>query len=153
MKFHIICIGKLKQSRAEASLIKDYLKKCHFQIQIVELEEKKNLPDFQMKEKEAELLLSKVPEGAKIIALDEHGDLLSSLKFSQKISDFQNERVKDVCFLIGGAFGHGEAVKEKASFLLSFGRMTLPHFLARVVLIEQIYRAQTLLDGHPYHKE
>ena len=64
-----------------------------------------------------------------------------------------DEGVQSISFLIGGANGHAEKLRERADYKLSFGRMTLPHMLARVVLAEQIYRAKTILDGHPYHKD
>ena len=106
-----------------------------------------------LKNAEADLLLSDVPEKAKVVVLDEHGDTLSSREFAKKLGTWQVQGTNTIAFLIGGADGHGQKVKQRADLMLSFGRMTLPHFLMRVVLTEQIYRAQTILDGHPYHRD
>ena len=152
---HIIlaAIGKLKKNSPESELINTYIKRTKWSVDIKEYEEKRSLVGDALKNAEAELLLSGVPEKAKVIVLDEHGDTLSSREFAGKIRTWQNNGVDSIAFLIGGADGHGEKVKKRADLMLSFGRMTLPHFLMRVVLAEQIYRAQTILDGHPYHRD
>ena len=107
----------------------------------------------QLKEAESSLLLSSIPQGGKIIALDERGKTPSSREFADILGKWMDEGVQSISFLIGGANGHAEKVRTQADYKLSFGRMTLPHMLARVVLVEQIYRAKTILDGHPYHKD
>ena len=99
------------------------------------------------------MLLSGIPDKARVVVLDEHGDTLSSREFADQLRKWQNTGTDTVAFLIGGADGHGKNVKQRANLTLSFGRMTLPHFLMRVVLAEQIYRAKTILDGHPYHRD
>jgi len=152
---HIIlsAIGKLKKSSPEHELMSTYLKRTKWSVDIKEYEEKKALSGEALKNAEAELLLSGIPEKAKVVVLDEHGDTLSSRELAGKLQAWQNSGTDTVAFLIGGADGHGEKVKKRANLTLSFGRMTLPHFLMRVVLAEQIYRAQTILDGHPYHRD
>lgn len=152
---HIIlsAIGKLKKNSPEYSLIDTYFKRCKWSVDIKEYEEKKNLSGDALKNAEAELLLSGIPEKAKVVMLDEHGETLSSREFAAKLREWQNQGISSVAFLIGGADGHGKKAKERADLSLSFGRMTLPHFLMRVVLAEQIYRVQTILDGHPYHRD
>ena len=90
---------------------------------------------------------------AKIVVLDERGETLSSRELADKIRVWQDGGVGTVAFLIGGANGHSDALRRRADLKLSFGRMTLPHMLMRVVLAEQIYRAKTILDGHPYHRD
>ena len=152
---HLIlsAIGKLKKSAPEYVLMNTYLKRCKWSVDIKEYEEKKNLSGDALKNAEADLLLSGIPEKAKVVVLDEHGDTLSSREFANKLREWQNSGASTVAFLSGGADGHGEKAKKRANLTLSFGRMTLPHFLMRVVLAEQIYRAQTILDGHPYHRD
>jgi 23S rRNA (pseudouridine1915-N3)-methyltransferase len=130
-----------------------YLKRVKWSVEIKEYEAKKTLTGQALKNAEAALLLSGIPNKAKMVVLDEHGDTLSSREFAGKLRTWQNNGVENVAFLIGGADGHGQPAKEKADLTLSFGRMTLPHFLMRVVLSEQIYRAQTILTGHPYHRD
>ena len=152
---HIIlaAIGKLKKNSPEYELMSEYLKRTKWSVEVKEYEEKKALTGEALKSAEAELLLSGIPEKAKVVVLDEHGDTLSSREFAGKLRTWQNNGSDTVAFLIGGADGHGQKVKDRANLTLSFGRMTLPHFLMRVVLAEQIYRAKTILDGHPYHRD
>ncbi|MBO7244839.1 MAG: 23S rRNA (pseudouridine(1915)-N(3))-methyltransferase RlmH [Alphaproteobacteria bacterium] len=153
MQIIISAIGKLKKNTPEDELIQDYLKKTKWSVSIKEFEEKRALPVDQLKEAESNLLLSSVPAGGKIIALDEKGKTPSSREFALLLGKWIDEGTQSISFLIGGANGHADILKEKADYKLSFGRMTLPHMLARVVLAEQIYRAKTILDGHPYHKD
>lgn len=153
MQITIAAIGRLKKNTPEDTLIQDYLKKTKWPVTIKEFEEKKTLTVEQLKEAESTLLLSSIPQGGKIIALDERGKTPSSREFAELIGKWVDEGVQSISFLIGGANGHAEKLREKADYKLSFGRMTLPHMLARVVLAEQIYRAKTILDGHPYHKD
>ena len=153
MQIVISAIGKLKKKTPEDELIQDYLKKTKWSVVIKEYEEKRALSVDQLKEAESSLLLDSVPSGSKIIALDENGKTPSSREFATLIGKWIDEGVPAISFLIGGAHGHAEKLKQKADYKLSFGRMTLPHMLARVVLAEQIYRAKTILDGHPYHKD
>ena len=153
MKITIAAIGKLKKNTPEDLLIQDYLKKTKWNVVIKEFEEKKAWTSEQLKEAESSLLLSSIPQGGKIIALDERGKTPSSREFADILGKWMDEGVQSISFLIGGANGHAEKVRTQADYKLSFGRMTLPHMLARVVLVEQIYRAKTILDGHPYHKD
>lgn len=153
MQIVISAIGKLKKNTPEDLLIQDYLKKTKWSVTVKESEEKKSLSGDQLKEAESLLLLSAIPQGGKIIALDERGKTPSSREFANLLGKWIDEGVPSISFLIGGANGHAEILRQKADYKLSFGRMTLPHMLARVVLAEQIYRAKTILDGHPYHKD
>ncbi len=153
MQIVISAIGKLKKNTPEDLLIQDYLKKTKWSVTVKESEEKKSLSGDQLKEAESLLLLSSIPQGGKIIALDERGKTPSSREFANLLGKWIDEGVPSISFLIGGANGHAEILRQKADYKLSFGRMTLPHMLARVVLAEQIYRAKTILDGHPYHKD
>jgi 23S rRNA (pseudouridine1915-N3)-methyltransferase len=85
--------------------------------------------------------------------MDERGKSLPSLKFADKIRDLQNQGRSHIQFIIGGADGLGDDIRKRADLLLSFGAQTWPHMLARVMLLEQIYRCQQILSGHPYHRE
>ena len=104
----------------------------------------------ERKEAEAQELLKKVG-GSRLVALDEQGQTLTSYEFTAMMSRLRDEAL-DVAFAIGGPDGHGEAIKKAAHFQLSLGRMTLPHGLVRIVLAEQLYRAMTIMQGHPYHR-
>jgi len=87
-----------------------------------------------------------------VVALDRRGKALDSAGFAQRLGRWRDDGVAELGFLIGGADGHGEPLLKKASLILSFGAMTWPHLLARAMLAEQIYRAQQMLAGHPYHR-
>ena len=153
MKIIIAAIGKLNKKSPEQVLIDDYISKTRWPVSVVQVEEKKAIRGPELQAAEGELLLKQVPPDFKIIALDERGEEPSSRAFAKKIAHWRDEGVPGIAFLIGGADGHTDMVRNRADYLLSFGRMTLPHFLARVVLSEQIYRAKMILDGHPYHRD
>ncbi len=146
MKIIIAAVGKMKAG-PEKAISDSYLKRIPWNIQIKEIEEKKNLSGEKLKSAEGKLLLA-ASEKTKRIVLDERGEILSSIAFARKINGFGGP----ISFLIGGAEGHGDEISSNADFLLSLGKMTWPHMLARVMLAEQIYRAHTILSGHPYHK-
>ena len=101
---------------------------------------------------EAALLL-KAGAAERRVALDERGKSLTSLAFADRLRDWRDAGAPDVAFFIGGADGHDPSVRDAADLVLSLGAMTWPHALARVMLVEQIYRASTILAGHPYHRE
>ncbi len=148
----IRAIGKLKCNTPEFQLISEYIKKAREKIEIREYAEKKALTGNELKEAEAKLLLSDLPPDAFIIALDEHGQTLSSREFAGELKKAK-DAAKPIVLMIGGANGHGKEVLNHAHLQLSFGRMTLPHFLMRVVLAEQLYRSSTIWQNHPYHRD
>ena len=152
MNIQILAIDKLKKTDPEQILIMDYLKKTRWPIEVREFEEKRPLPDLQKKEAESRLLLNAVQENAKLIALDERGKELTSREFATLLNNWIDDGF-NLTFLIGGANGHADTVKQKADLKIAFGRMTMPHLLARVVLAEQLYRAKTILEAHPYHRD
>lgn len=153
MQIVIAAIGKLKKNAPEYELIQSYLQKTKWSIILREAEEKKQLSVPQLKEAESDLLRHLLPNDTKKIVLDETGETLSSRELASLLKKWEDQGVPAVSFLIGGAFGHADSLKKEADLKLSFGRMTLPHMLMRVVLAEQIYRARTILDNHPYHKD
>lgn len=153
MKIIIAAIGKLNKKSPEQVLIDDYISKSKWPVTVVQVEEKKALRGPELQAAEGELLLKQIPPDFKIVALDERGEEPSSRAFAEKLGRWRDMGTTGVAFLIGGADGHTSLTRQRADYLLSFGRMTLPHFLARVVLSEQIYRAQTILSGHPYHRD
>ncbi|MBO7097414.1 MAG: 23S rRNA (pseudouridine(1915)-N(3))-methyltransferase RlmH [Alphaproteobacteria bacterium] len=146
MKISILAIGKCKNGSPEDMLIKEYQKRLAW-----DLTGKEKENDTQ--EKEADFLLAHIPNGAKVVVLDERGKNMTSMEFADVIEKWQLNGVSEICFLIGGADGHLEKVRQKADLMLSFGKLTMPHMLIRAVLSEQIYRAQTILSGHPYHRQ
>jgi 23S rRNA (pseudouridine1915-N3)-methyltransferase len=117
-----------------------------------EVEERRNLAPSALRAREGELLLAAVPKGAALIALDERGKSYASTAFADHLRRLRDSGVQDLAFVIGGAEGLSEAVTERADLLLSLGPMTWPHLLVRGLLAEQLYRAQCIWAGHPYHR-
>ncbi len=122
-------------------------------VAIVELEEKRPLPAPLLKAREAELILAALPAGARLVALDQRGVAWSSREFADRLAAWRDGGVGAVAFAVGGAEGLGDAVIARTDTVLSLGAMTWPHLLARNMLLEQLYRAQQILAGHPYHRE
>ena len=103
-------------------------------------------------EKEADLILSKVPKGSWFCVFTPEGKLLSSEEFAKTIKAVKNSGKSSACFLIGSSFGMAPRVKQRADFKLSMGPMTFPHHLARIMVLEQLYRAEAIQAGSKYHK-
>ena len=120
---------------------------------IVELELRRRLPAAQQKEREGELILKALPAGVPLVALDERGAAWSSRDLAADLARWRDRGCGELAFAIGGAEGLGAAVLQHAEATLSLGPMTWPHLLARGMLLEQLYRAQQILAGHPYHRE
>jgi 23S rRNA (pseudouridine1915-N3)-methyltransferase len=118
---------------------------------IVELGESPARSAESRKAQEAAAILAAVPADALLVALDERGRSPSSEDFAADLARWRDGG-RDVAFAIGGADGLGEEARAKAAMTLSFGRATLPHQLVRIILLEQLYRAATILSGHPYHR-
>ena len=146
MRVTILAIGKCKKNSPEAEIIGEYVKRSGWDVIIKE-------KDNSTQEDEAKFLQSSIPNGAKIIVLDERGENLKSTELANKIGNWLSQGTSEICFLIGGADGHVQSTRDMADMLLSFGKLTLPHMLMRAVLSEQIYRTQTILSGHPYHRD
>lgn len=122
-------------------------------VALVELEEKRRLPAAELKSREAGLILAALPAGALLVALDERGAAWTSRDFADRLAAWRDGGAAALAFAIGGADGLGAAVIERADAVMSLGAMTWPHLLARCMLLEQLYRAQQILAGHPYHRD
>ena len=159
MKITLITVGKIKEKYLEAA-ISEYAKRLsrYCRLEIVQVADEKT-PDgagealeIQIKEKEGERILAHVKEGAYVVALAIDGKQLSS----EELADFMEERgvrgESHIQFVIGGSLGLSDAVLRRSDYRLSFSRMTFPHQLMRVILLEQIYRSNRIIHGEPYHK-
>ena len=122
-------------------------------VTIIELEEKRPLPPAALKLREAELILAARPAGARLVALDQEGAPLTSRDFAERLRSWRDGGAAALAFAIGGAEGLGPAVVERADAVMSLGMMTWPHLFARSMLLEQLYRAQQIHAGHPYHRD
>ncbi|SOB79994.1 23S rRNA (pseudouridine1915-N3)-methyltransferase [Sphingomonas guangdongensis] len=138
MQLHIVARGRIGRS-PEAELVERYLKRISWPVKVTEL------PDTG----------GRVPpaDGARIVLLDETGETPGSKAFADRLGRWRDEGVRECRFLIGAADGFDDAARAQADYLLSFGRLTWPHMLARAMLAEQLWRATSILAGHPYHRE
>ncbi|MGE0025202.1 MAG: 23S rRNA (pseudouridine(1915)-N(3))-methyltransferase RlmH [Hyphomicrobium sp.] len=159
MRLSIVAVGRLKDG-PERALYDKYAKRIDDAgravalgpSSLVEIAEGRQASVAQRRTDEAARLVT-ASEGADfVILLDEAGKALGSEAFARLLATRRDEGRRATAFLIGGPDGHGEAARRKAGLVLSLGPMTLPHGLARIVLAEQLYRAATILSGHPYHR-
>ena len=155
----LICVGKLKE-KFYITASEEYEKrlKGFCQFQLIELPESRlneNPSAAEITaglEKEADLILTKIPKGAWFCVFTPEGQLLSSEKLAEKMQNIKLSGKSSACFLIGSSFGMAQRIKQKADFRLSMSPMTFPHHLARVMVLEQIYRSESIQAGTKYHK-
>ena len=155
MKVTILSVGKVRQSFIKEGE-QEYTKRVKdgLSLQLVELglDAPESLPPAEIQEREAKELLKRLEAFDRVVILDERGKGLSSQQFSDFIAKQMNGGVRSLAFVIGGAFGFSEKVRQRADLVLSLSTLTMPHQLARLVLVEQLYRAHTILKGIAYHK-
>lgn len=151
MKIWLAAVGRSRPGPVR-DLFEDYAGRLSWPFALREVEVRKRLPPEELKRQEAALLLDAVPADARIVALDERGRNLPSEDFAARLGAWRDTGVPSVAFLIGGADGHGAEVAGRADLVLALGAMTWPHMMVRAMLMEQVYRAQQILAGHPYHR-
>ncbi len=151
MRITIAAAGKFRRG-PERALYETYAERLSWPIQLKEIEDRAKFAPQARRAKEAERLLGAVPDGAILIALDETGSALSSRAFALRIGRWRDDGAADLAFVIGGAEGLDRALIKRASLVLSLGPMTWPHLMVRAMLAEQLYRAEAILRGHPYHR-
>lgn len=151
MKLTICAVGRLKAG-PESNLLDKYRRRITWPLDIVELEERRKLSAAELKQREGALIEQALPQGCVWVAMDERGKSLSSREFADRLGNWRDQ-ARDVAFMIGGADGLAADLRNSAEATISFGAATWPHQLARAMLVEQIYRAQEILAGHPYHRD
>ncbi len=151
MRIDIIAAGRLKKGPL-FELSQEYIKRLRWPVHIHEIESRYK-DSAEMTADEHAKIGVLLKSDRYIIALDERGTSLRSLDFAKKLEVLQNAGRADIQFVVGGAEGIGEALRARAHFVMGLGVQTWPHMLARIMLLEQIYRAQQILGGHPYHRE
>lgn len=159
MKITVLCVGRIKE-KYYTDAVKEYAKRLgrYCKLEILEVMDEK-IPDGAgkaleeaVKQKEGEKLLSRLREGAYVIALELEGKKLDSMAFSERLEKLGVHGVSHIVFIIGGSLGLSEEVKKRADEAISFSDMTFPHQLMRVILLEQIYRGYRIINREPYHK-
>jgi 23S rRNA (pseudouridine1915-N3)-methyltransferase len=159
MRLTVIAVGRLK-SGPERELVQRYEKRLAglgkniglAPLRVIELTESRAAQTAARTDQEAREILAKCGPRAALVLLDEAGQTATSDEFAKLLAGYRDTSASEICFLIGGPDGHGEAARAAAHATFSLSKLTLPHGLARVVLIEQLYRAATILSGHPYHR-
>ena len=159
MKITIITVGKIKEKYLKDA-IDEYSKRLskYCKLEIVEVADEKTpdnasvVVEEQIRSKEAERILKYVKEDAFVITLEINGKQLTSEEMADKVDKLGVQGVSHIIFIIGGSIGLGKEVLQKSNFALSFSKMTFPHQLMRVILLEQIYRSYRINNGEPYHK-
>ena len=157
MNIKLLALGKT-DNNALQTLIDDYTKRLSFYIKfeleiIPDIKNAKNLSEAQQKEKEGELILSKLSPTDQLILLDENGKTYSSVGFANELQKKMNSGVKTLVYVIGGPYGFSDAVYSKAQGKVSLSSMTFSHQMVRLFFIEQLYRGFTILKGEPYHHQ
>ncbi|HHY96988.1 MAG TPA: 23S rRNA (pseudouridine(1915)-N(3))-methyltransferase RlmH [Acholeplasma sp.] len=147
MRIKLITVGKIKE-KSLVNLIENYTKQMG-QVEIIEIPD---IDDSNGIEKEGKQILSKIQKDEHVVSLAIEGKTMDSIEFSQYLDKVNTHQTSRITFIIGGSYGLSDEVKKKSELLLSFSKMTFPHQLMRLILIEQIYRAQQILKKHPYHK-
>ncbi len=160
MRLTLAAVGRLKGG-PERDLVARYVERIATtgkgvglsELTLRETDESRARRAQDRKSEEAGALRALTPANARTIALDERGGSMTSHRFASQIAAWRDSGVRDLCFLIGGADGLDPGVRDEAALALSFGALTLPHQLVRVLLAEQVYRAISILSGHPYHRQ
>src|SRR5262249_21723416 len=147
MRIVIVAVGR-SRSGPEQALFEVYRQRLAWPLTLKEIEERRKLPAEQLTLREGEQILAALPKrhpGLRVVVLDPRGKALSSEVFATKLAVWRDGGINELAFLIGGAGGHGPAVRDRADLTLSLGPMIWPHLLARTMLAEQLYRAQQIL--------
>lgn len=159
MKITLITVGKIKEKYLKDA-IDEYSKRLskYCKLEIIEVADEKTLDNASdivedaIRSKEAERILKHIKDDAYVITLEINGKQLSSEELADKVDKLGVQGVSHIIFIIGGSIGLGKEVLQKSDFALSFSKMTFPHQLMRVVLLEQVYRSYRIINGEPYHK-
>lgn len=148
--FLILAVGRAKRG-PETDLFDMYCTRMRPRPELIEVEDRKG-GDEGLKAREGALLSEKLPADAVLVALDERGESLDSVSLAKRVGDWRDRGRGRIAWMIGGADGLDPALRQRADLVLSFGKLTWPHMLVRAMLAEQLYRIETILAGHPYHR-
>lgn len=159
MRIVVAAVGRLKQG-PERELAERFRKRAAETgralgwrgVEIVEIRESRAAEADRRKIEESIAIASLIPDGALTVLLDERGDALDSARFAAQVNNWRDKNLPAVVFVIGGADGLADSLRDRAGLRLAFGPATWPHQMVRIMLLEQIYRSATILTGHPYHR-
>ena len=152
LKLTLLSVGRFGRG-PERDLYDTYVKRLAWPLDLQEVEARKAGSDAERNALENRLLRERSASAQAIVALDETGELLDSRGFAARLQDLADDGRRDIAILIGGADGLERETRKTSDLTLSLGRLTWPHLMVRAMLAEQLYRAQTILSGHPYHRD
>ncbi len=152
MRILLITVGRDRRGPT-AELVDGYAKRCPWRIEAIEIPARSHGDRARRLAEEADKILQALPDGSALVVLDERGENLTSRDLAARIDRFRHDGRPALAFVIGGADGLAPSLIERADLRLAFGRATWPHRLVRAMLAEQLYRAGTILTGHPYHRD
>jgi 23S rRNA (pseudouridine1915-N3)-methyltransferase len=154
MKITLLAIGKTNTAEIR-NIVDDYSKRINryvkFEAVYIENNQQKFSDNEKQKTKEGELILKKLQSGDYLILLDERGKEFNSVQFAEQLNLLFNQSIKNICFVIGGAYGFSEEVYARSNAKISLSRMTFSHQIIRAIFTEQLYRAFTIINNEPYH--
>jgi len=154
MKITLLAIGKTNTAEIR-NIVDDYSKRINryikFEAVYIENNQQKFSDNEKQKTKEGELILKKLQSGDYLILLDERGKEFNSVQFAEQLNLLFNQSIKNICFVIGGAYGFSEGVYARSNTKISLSRMTFSHQIIRAIFTEQLYRAFTIINNEPYH--
>lgn len=152
MRFLLLAVGRDRRGPT-FDLVETYRKRCSWRVDLIEIPQRSQGDKAKRLAEETAKIRSALPDDSAIVVLDERGDDLSSRDLARHIQRYRDDSRSALAFVIGGADGLDASLIESADLRLAFGRAVWPHRLVRVMLMEQIYRASTILTGHPYHRD
>ncbi|MGY8960227.1 MAG: 23S rRNA (pseudouridine(1915)-N(3))-methyltransferase RlmH [Alphaproteobacteria bacterium] len=152
MQIRLCAVGRMRKG-AEQALFDAYTARLRPSLTLQEIDIRQKLAPARLTASEGEMLLAAAAQAEIIVALDERGDTPNSRAFAQRLARWRDDGVREIAFLIGGADGLNDHVRNSAHYTLSLGAMTWPHLMVRGLLAEQLYRAQQINAGHPYHRD
>ncbi len=157
MKITLMVIGKTDNSylKEGISVYEKRLRRyIQFELKILpDIKNTKSLSELEQKNKEGQLILGNIKNSDFVVLLDDKGKEFSSIQFSENLQKHMNSGVKNLVLLVGGPYGFSQEVRKRGNSLLSLSRMTFSHQMVRLIFVEQLYRAMTILKGEPYHHE
>ena len=151
LRITIISVGKWRRDPNQ-DLFNTYTKRLSWEVRLLEIQEGAKLQVSQRKNQEGIKLISALPDKAKVVVLDQSGKAFTSVEFADNLRNWRDIGDRELAFIIGGADGLDRNVLEKANLILSLSSMTWPHMLVRAMLAEQLWRAASIINNHPYHR-
>ena len=152
MELVVLSPGRFRRG-PERELFERYRARCPWRLELIELALKRDVAKCETRAAEARLITARLASGRPLVVLDEGGELATSAQLARRLGDWRDAGTGGASFVIGGADGVDPPLRRRADWCLALGRLTWPHLMVRAMLAEQLYRAASILAGHPYHRD